>query len=166
MDKSQIINLLITMVVTIVTTAIVTRLSLNKGSLGVASTLKTRFTAKLKAYTILIFLLVVVICLTAWMYRYFSEPNQPPVSRLDVGFIFVISIATCMASYFVGYTIGHIITLTGLERHQREQALLRAHEEAQLEALKPAIEHLQETIRLAREDRPKDHPIQPDDKPS
>jgi hypothetical protein len=171
MDKSQIANLLITMVVTIVTTAIVTRLSLNKGSLGVATKLKARFTPKVKTYMAysfgLLLSLALVIYAVVWGYYFFTEPNPPPVTRAEVASMITNAVLGNLGSYLLVQMLFNLVSFAKTNRRLREQEIERQREKELLAELEPVMDTLRETIRLANEDRIENPPPKyPDDKPS
>ena len=136
MDRSQIITLVINAVVTIVTTIVVTRLSLNKGELGIASKLKARFTPKFRAYIALIFCLLLFIYIVSDMYLFISEPDAPPVNRRHVLRIIVGAAGIAIWLMLVFKALGNLITVTRDEKAREE-----------LERWRPVIEAADSTRR-------------------
>lgn len=114
MDKNQIIILLINAVITMVTTAIVVRLSLNRGTLGVTSKLKERFTPKVKAYMLLIFSLFGSI--TEIINLILILNKTEPVSRGEVLTICLFTLAGALFIFNVAYNLG---TIMGIKKNER-----------------------------------------------
>jgi hypothetical protein len=121
MDRNQIITLLVNAVITIVTTAVVVRLSLNKGKLGVTSKVKAKLTPKFKAYIKLILSLLIFICIILYLYWEIRKPALP--TRLDV-FGIVFNTIGCFIWFGIStYCIGQLAILKGLEKAQTKSDL-------------------------------------------
>jgi hypothetical protein len=132
MDKNRIIEWVINAVLVIVTTAVVTRLSLNQGKLGVTSKLKARFTPKFRAYIKLIFSLLMFIVLALNLYLIVRTPGSP--TRPEVLFI---------AFGYSGVLVWIWLSLQFL----KALTILKAEEKAQREREKwqPLIDQIRET---------------------
>jgi hypothetical protein len=117
MDRSQIINLLVNAVITIITTAVVVRLSLNKGKLGITSKVKARVTPKVKAYVRLILSVLLLIIVSINLYRDVSKPGLP--TRTDV---LVIILSTASVGIWIGMVISKWSQIAAL----REQETARS----------------------------------------
>lgn len=112
MDKNQITNLVVNAVLTIVTTAIVTRLSLNKGTLGITSKLKARLTPKAVAYIKLLLTLLAVTWLSYSLYNFVETPNQTFATREDVLYIAINTVVIMVGCGHLIYTVVEISMLT------------------------------------------------------
>lgn len=108
MDRSQIITLVVNAVITILTTAVVTKLSLNKGSLGDISKLTARVTPKVAAYIKLVLALLATGWLSVSLYRFVAAPNQESVTRADV---LTISIYTAVILVGFGNTLYTLVEI-------------------------------------------------------
>lgn len=109
MDNTQIINLLVTALITMMTTAVVTRLSLNQGRLGLTSQLKQRFTPIVKAYLLLIFCLGVCIYFFLRLYWFINDPTSETVTRGDVLFIAATLILFCIWCALAGVAGANLV---------------------------------------------------------
>lgn len=108
MDRSQIITLVVNAVITILTTAVVTKLSLNKGSLGDISKLTAKVTPKVAAYIKLVLALLATGWLSVSLYRFVAAPNQESVTRADA---LTISIYTAVILVGFGNTLYTLVEI-------------------------------------------------------
>src|SRR5437868_6890151 len=91
MNQTAII-LLMNAVLTIVTTAVVVRLSLNKGSLGITKTIKTKLTPIVRGYIKAILSAALLTWSVIILYRYVSPSTTP--TRYEVFVISMNAVAT------------------------------------------------------------------------
>lgn len=156
MDTAQIITqviiALISTVATVVTTILVTKASLNKGSLGITSKLKARFTPKFRAYISLFFAVGMFLLTAISLYGLVSIPSLP--TRLEV-FLITFNFAGVLGFLFMtAGRFANLLNVLDAQRAERDKALLRGYEEEQMALLQPTIDKLRETLRTVDESRP------------
>lgn len=140
MDINQIINLVITAVITIVITAAVTRLSLNKGRLGVTSKLKKRFTPKFRAYMRMILCLLMLIFSSFALFLLTILSSLP--TRVDVLLIALYFALSFGSLLLTSYSLGTLLRVYRVERKRKEEALQRKAITRELEKSKPVPKNL------------------------
>jgi hypothetical protein len=123
MDKNQIITLLVNAVVTIVTTAVVVRLSLNKGSIGIANKVKARLTPKLIMKMILISSLLAVTYFVLSLYWFISSNPDRLATRFEVFYI-------SFTALFILLSSGNILRSLRELKDLKELEKLRARSDA------------------------------------
>jgi len=140
MDKKEIINLVVVAVITVVTTAVATRLSLNKGRLGVSDKFRKWFTPKFWAYVKMTFSLAGLIVFVISLYQFVIDPVLP--TRVDVLLIVMNLFASYVLLLAVTLSFGALLRLYRQEREHREKEIQREAVSREMEKLKPTVKDL------------------------
>jgi len=106
MDKTQIIILVMNAVITMVTTAVVIKLSLNQGKLGIIPKVKAMLTTRSKIYTAIILSLLGFLVFLANLILLLIDTNPP--NRFDVLWICLSLIGSIAFSMITAYNIGQL----------------------------------------------------------
>lgn len=146
MDKYRIIELVMIAVLTIVTTAVVTRLSLNKGRLGVTSKLKSRFTPKFRAYMKVIFSALIVILSLFYVIADAFNPSPPTRSSVLLTLIYYTAALTWLS--LNAHFLRKLLDLKAEEKAQRE----REQWQPLIDTLKETTTSLREAVSITRGD--------------
>jgi hypothetical protein len=107
-NKIVTIILVMNAVLTIVTTAVVTRLSLNKGKLGITNVVKNRLTPRVKAYIKLISAGLILVLQAVGLFLLLREPGVP--TKFEVfkiaTFTGTVFFWFCLTAYLAGRVSG------------------------------------------------------------